>query len=165
MVQASVVHRLADVLQRRDAGALAELYAEDAVLYHPLSPAPLEGRRAILESEQALFDAFSEIEVNLRTVLMDERRCAAELVIRATNTGPVDLGGEEPVAATGRRIELPSVWVLDLGPDGLIVGERDYLDTATFMSQLGLRRGRSRRSRRCRDASNEQGVHAGIGGR
>ena len=138
MVQTSVVHRLADAVQRRDADALAELYAEDAVLYHPLSPAPLEGRRAIRESEQALFDAFSQIEVSLRTVLTGDQSCAAELVIRATNTGPLYLGGEEPLAATGRRIELPSVWVLDLGPDGLIVGERDYFDTATFRSQLGL---------------------------
>jgi predicted ester cyclase len=117
---------------------LAELYAEHAVLCHPLSPAALEGRQAIRESEQALFDAFSKIEVNLRTVLTGDQGCVAELVIRATNSGPLDLGGEERVAATGRRIELPSVWVLDIGPDGLIVEERDYFDTAAFMSQLGL---------------------------
>jgi steroid delta-isomerase-like uncharacterized protein len=138
MVETTVVQQLADAVQRGDAGALAELYAEDAVLHHPLSPTPVEGRQAIQESEQVLFDAFSEIEVELRTVLTADQSAAAEVVLRATNSGPLDLGGEEPVAATGRRIELPAVWVLDLGPDGLIVAERDYFDTAAFISQLGL---------------------------
>lgn len=108
------------------------------MLYHPLAPAPIEGRQAIRESEQALFDAFSEIEVDLRIVLTGNRSCVAESLIRATHTGPLDLGAEEPLAATGRRIELPSVWVLDHGADGLIVEERDYPDSATLASQLGL---------------------------
>ncbi len=100
MVQTSIVHRLVNAVQQRDAGALAELYAEDAVLDNPLSPTALEGRRAIMESEQALFAAFSEIDINLRTVLTGDQSYAAELVLGATNTGPLDLGGEEPVAAT-----------------------------------------------------------------
>jgi ketosteroid isomerase-like protein len=52
MVETTVVQQLADAVQRGDAGALAELYAEDAVLHHPLSPTPVEGRQAIQESEQ-----------------------------------------------------------------------------------------------------------------
>ena len=138
MDQTSVAQQLAEAVQRADADALAGLYAEDAVLHHPLSPTPVEGRLAIRESEQALFDAFPEIAVELRTVLTAERSVAAEVVLRATNSGPLDLGGEEPVPATGRRIEIPAVWVLDLGVDGLVVEERDYFDTAAFISQLGL---------------------------
>jgi hypothetical protein len=30
------------------------------------------------------------------------------------------------------------VWVFELSPDGLIVEERDYLDTAALMAQLGI---------------------------
>ena len=61
-----------------------------------------------------------------------------EVVIRATNTGPLDVGGDDPLPATDRRIELPSVWLLRLGANGKIAEERDYLDTAGFLRQLGL---------------------------
>jgi len=138
MAEAAAVYRLADAVQRRDADALAALFADAAVAYHPLSPNPLHGRQAIRANEQALFDAFSEIDVDIRTVLSGDGSCAAELVLRATNTGPLEAAGGDSVPATGRRIQLPSVWVLELGPDGLIVAERDYFDTAALMAQLGL---------------------------
>jgi hypothetical protein len=32
------------------------------------------------------------------------------------------------------------VWAFDLDPNGLIVEERDYLDTAALMAQLGADR-------------------------
>ena len=87
-----------------DAEAVASFYAEDATLEHPLFPEPLRGRDAIRAGEQELFDSFSEIEVEIRNVLTAENTCAAEVVLRATNTGPVDVGGDEPVPATGKRI-------------------------------------------------------------
>ena len=63
---------------------------------------------------------------------------AIEIVLRATNTGPLEVGSDDPLPPTGRRIELPSVWFLRLRGDGRIVEERDYLDTASFFRQLGL---------------------------
>jgi hypothetical protein len=43
----------------------------------------------------------------------------AEVVLRATNDGPLDLGigGVPP---TGRRIEVPMAWAFDLNNEGLI---------------------------------------------
>ena len=32
---------------------------------------------------------------------------------------------------------MPSVWLFALGADGKIVEERDYLDTASFLRQVG----------------------------
>jgi hypothetical protein len=61
-----------------------------------------------------------------------------EVVLRATNTGPLDLGADEPLSPTGRRIQLPSVWFLRLESHGKIAEEGDYLDTACFLRQLGL---------------------------
>jgi steroid delta-isomerase-like uncharacterized protein len=129
---------LAAAVERRDAAALSELFADQAVLHHPLSPEPVEGKAAIVASEQALFDAFSEIEVEVARVVADANDVAVEVVLRATNTGPLDIGGEEPLPPTGRRIELSSVWLLRLDADGKIAEERDYLDTAAFFRQLGL---------------------------
>jgi len=133
-----VVQRVVEAVTSGDPDAVAGLYAEKATMHHPLFPEPVRGRDAIRAAEQELFDSFSDIEIELRSVLAGERTCAAELVLRATNTGPVDVGGDEPLPATGKRIEDEMVWVFDLAPDGLIVEERDYLDTAALMAQLGL---------------------------
>jgi steroid delta-isomerase-like uncharacterized protein len=132
------VRRMIEAIQRRDADAYAQLYAEDAVMHHPLSPLPIEGRAAIRESEQALFDAFSNIEIQLLMLLGSEERAAVEVVIHATNSGPLEVGPGEVLRATHRQIELPAVWLLEFNPEGLIRVERDYFDTAAFTSQLGL---------------------------
>lgn len=138
MSQHDSVQRAIDAIRRRDADAYAEVFAENATLQSPLSPAPLEGRAAIRESEQGLFDAFSDVEVEVVRLLSNERNAAAEVVLRATNTGPIHLGSGEPIPATGRRVELPSVWLFDFDSDGRITAERDYFDTAAFMALLGL---------------------------
>jgi steroid delta-isomerase-like uncharacterized protein len=133
-----LAQKLVAAVESRDADALAELCAEDAVLHHPLSPEPAKGRAAIAASEQSLFEAFSEVEVELLRVVAEGDDVAVEVVVRATNTGPLEVGPDERLPPTGRRIELPSVWLLRLGSGGKIVEERDYLDTASFFRQLGL---------------------------
>lgn len=133
-----LVQRIVDAVASGSSDAVAALYADQATLRHPLFPEPARGRAAIRSGEQELFDAFSDIEVELRSVLAGESSCAAEIVLRATNTGPIDLGGDQPLPPTNKSIEVESVWVFDLGDDGLIVEERDYLDTAALMRQLGL---------------------------
>jgi steroid delta-isomerase-like uncharacterized protein len=133
-----MVQRIVEAVASGDADAVAALYAEQATLHHPLLPEPARGRAAIRASEQELFDSFSEIEVELRSALAGDSTCAAEIILRATNTGPIDLGGDQPLPATNKRIEAEMVWVYDLDDDSLIVEERDYLDTAALMRQLGL---------------------------
>lgn len=133
-----LVRRFVEAIERADGDAFAALFAEDAVGHHPFFPEPLQGREAIRASEQGLFDSFSDIHVEVRSVLADHDRCAMEVVLRATNTGPLDVGGEDPVPATHRTVEIPAVWWCEVRDDGLIVEERDYLDTAAFMAQLGL---------------------------
>jgi steroid delta-isomerase-like uncharacterized protein len=137
MAAEDVARKVVAAVEAGDADALASLYAEDAVLVHPLT-GEVRGREAIKQSEQELFDAFTEIEVEVRSILADENRAALELVLRATNTGDIDLGEGQVLPATRRRIEDPMTWWIELGPDGLIVAERDYLDTAGLMSQLGV---------------------------
>ena len=133
-----VVEKLVRAVENRDADALGALFADEALLHHPLSPEPIRGKPAILASEQALFEAFSDIEIEVLRVVAERDDVAVELVLRATNTGPLDVGADEPLPPTGRRIELRSVWFLRLRADGRIAEERDYLDTAGFFRQLGL---------------------------
>ena len=138
MTHRDAVEQIVDAIRREDAGAYAAFFAEDAVLEHPLATEPLQGRALIRDGEQALFDAFSDVEVELRSIANEGSRVAAEVVLRATNTGSIDFGVGEPVQATGRRIAVPAVWIFEFGPDGLVSAERDYFDTAALISQLGL---------------------------
>jgi hypothetical protein len=128
-MQEDAVQRLIDAITRRDIDAYAAQYSEEAVAHYPLSPEPIMGREAIRESEAALFDAFSEIEVEVVTRYGNSRGAVVEVVLRATNTGPLELGPGETMPATQRRIELPAAWIFEFGEDGLIVAERDYFDT------------------------------------
>jgi steroid delta-isomerase-like uncharacterized protein len=138
MSQQTTVDRIVDTIQRAAAEEYAQLFAEEAVLEHPLAPEPLRGRAVIREGEQALFDAFSDIDIEVRSTTSEHERIAVEVVLRATNSGSLDLGGGEPIPATGRRIEVPAVWVFEFDAAGLIRAERDYFDTSTMLAQLGL---------------------------
>jgi steroid delta-isomerase-like uncharacterized protein len=132
------VLRIVDTIRQGDAEAYAQGFAEDAVLRHPMAPEPLRGRAAIREGEQALFDAFSDVEVEVVAMWEGDRSTAVEVVLRATNTGPMEVGPGRSVPATGRRVELPAVWVFEFDEEGFVAEERDYFDTASFMAQLGI---------------------------
>lgn len=138
MPQGTVGERLASALERGDLEAIASLYAQDAVMYHPLTPEGVRGRDAILDSEAELLRAFGDVRVEVRSVVEGPGVSAAEVVLRAVNDGPLDVGGSEPLPPTGRPIELASVWWFELDEEGLVTEERDYFDSAALMSQLGL---------------------------
>ena len=138
MTNRDIAEQVVHAIRREDAEAYAKLFAEDAILEHPLAAGPLQGRALIRDGEQAIFDAFSDVDVELRSFVSEGSRVAVEVVLRATNTGSIDLGDGEPIQPTGRRIEVPAAWIFEFGPDGLVSAERDYFDTAALMSQLGL---------------------------
>jgi steroid delta-isomerase-like uncharacterized protein len=138
MTERETLDRIVDTIRRRAAEEYAQLFAEDATLEHPLAPEPLQGRAAIQEGEQALFDAFSDVEVELRSVTTEPSRAVAEVVLRATNTGSIELGEGEPILATGRGFELPAAWIFEFDSSGRVSAERDYFDTAVMLAQLGL---------------------------
>lgn len=138
MSYGETVERIVSAIQRGDAQSYAEFFTESAVLEHPLAPKPLKGRDAIRESEQAIFDSFSDIQIDIRSLTHSGQHVVAEVVLRATNTGPMDFGEAEPLPATEQRIEIAAVWVFEFAPSGHVASERDYFDTAKLMAQLGI---------------------------
>jgi len=136
----SIVDRLVAAVSGEDIDAFGALYADDAVLIEPLYPEPVRGKEAIMEGEKGLLRAFSEVSIDVRNEVSFGRGIIAELVLSATNDGPLDLG-EGDVPATGRRVQIPMVWVLEVNDEGLVKEERDYFDTALIMRQLGLDEG------------------------
>jgi len=135
MDDTNVVRRMADVVERRESEGMAALYTQDATLHHPLYPEPARGQDAIRASQRELFNTITDVEVEIRSILTGDNTCAAEVTIRATHIGELDVGGGA-LPATGRRIEVHEVWAFDLDSDGRIVEERDYLDTAALLAQL-----------------------------
>jgi steroid delta-isomerase-like uncharacterized protein len=125
-------------IHAEDADRYAALYAENAVMIEPLLGEPLRGRDAIRAGEAALFDAFGDVDTEITSIVSDGRRIAVEVVMRAVNDGPLDLGAGESLPATGRRIEVPMAWFFELDDEGRIGTERDYFDTAAILRQLGL---------------------------
>jgi steroid delta-isomerase-like uncharacterized protein len=140
MSQENVVERMADAVRQRDAEAMAALYAQDAIVHHPLYPEPARGREAIRASQEPVFSGIRDVEVEVRSIFTGENACAAEVTIRARHTGTLDVEGKA-LPATGRTIEVGEVWVFDLDADGLIVEERDYFDTGALLGQLGASAG------------------------
>ncbi|HVL80099.1 MAG TPA: nuclear transport factor 2 family protein [Actinomycetota bacterium] len=127
------VEAIINAIRRGDADHYVARFAEDAVLEHPLEPEPVRGREAIRENEDALFESFSDIEVEVRSMTSGGPRVVAEVVLRATSTSSADPRG----APAGRsRIEIPAVWIFEFGPDGLVTAERDYFDTAALTGFL-----------------------------
>jgi steroid delta-isomerase-like uncharacterized protein len=134
----SFVDELVATICSEDADRYVSLYAKDAVMIEPLLGEPLHGQDAIRAGEAALFDAFGEVEPDVTSVVSDGRRIAVEVVMRAVNDGPLDLGNGKPLSATGRRVEIPTAWFFELNEQEKIARERDYFDTAVILRQLGV---------------------------
>ncbi len=82
--------------------------------------------------------AFVDEFVAAIRAVSDGSTIAVEVVMRAVDDGPLELGNGEALPATGRRVEIPTAWFLELNEHGKIVRERDYFDTAAMLRQLGV---------------------------
>lgn len=107
-------------------------YAEDGVFHVLALGEPFRGRAAIAEALATFYGgAFTDTDVEYRTLLADGHRVVAEFVYSGTNTG--ELMG---MPATDRRITVPMLGIYEI-KGGLIRYGRLYYDVATMMRQLG----------------------------
>jgi hypothetical protein len=116
---------------------IGERYATGAVMHHPLVPAPLEGRDAIVGFEGAMFAAFSELDWRCLSLVGTGRELALEFQVIARNTSPMQTP-KGTVPATNRKITLRGVSLVTLDAEGRIVAERRYFDSGSLFAQLGL---------------------------
>jgi uncharacterized protein (TIGR02246 family) len=71
----SLVGRMLEAGGRRDLAGVAALYAEDAVAVSPVF-GELHGRDAIAASWGRLFETFTDLDLDISTVLVDGNRVA-----------------------------------------------------------------------------------------
>lgn len=134
----NVAERAIEAIESGDIDRVVAVYAPTGRQIHPFSEEPIEGPEAIRLSDGALLEAFPDVSVKRRNVITGDSTVVIELVLVATNTGTLDLGHGQVIPPTGKQIEVPSVWVLDVDAEGLILEERSYFDSAVFFRQLGL---------------------------
>jgi len=120
-----------------DIQRIGDRYATAAVMHHPLVPAPLEGRAAIIGFEGGMFSAFSELDWRCLNIVGNDRELALEFQVTARNTAAMQTP-KGPVPATNRTITLRGVSLVKLDGDGRILEERRYFDSGSLFVQLGL---------------------------
>ena len=131
-------HQRIAAANSHDAAAVAGYFAEDAVVVESGLPEPVQGRPAVQQAAQVIFTALPDLQQTVVTIVAQADMVAAEIHAVGTNTGPLMLPTGQQLPASGNSVELPMALFSRFGPDGLIVEERRYLDTASMMRQLGI---------------------------
>src|SRR4029079_13307993 len=120
------------------AEAFADLFTEDAVQHHPFFPGPMTGRAAIHQMEATMFDAFSEVTLDVRRVTEQGDVACIESDITAVNSSDLTMPDGTTIPATGKTVQLSVAMVATLDADGRITEAHRYEDGLGFLRQLGL---------------------------
>jgi ketosteroid isomerase-like protein len=112
---------------------LSALFTDDVIGWSPY--AAVSGLEA-LAAVSALRDvAFSNVVILYRGLDEVGNKAFAEWVIEADHTGPLVLGEDAVLEATGRHVKLPGVTVADFR-DGKIRSYRTYFDDVSLIEQI-----------------------------
>jgi uncharacterized protein (TIGR02246 family) len=130
-----VADKIVKAYESFDATAMANCYAEDAIVAEP--GGVIRGRKAIQEHLEGWLRTFPDVKMEFLTILPSGNHIAFEMLMRGTNTGAM-ISPEGEIPPTGKKVELKAVMILRISPEGLIEEDRTYYDTADFMKQLGL---------------------------
>jgi ketosteroid isomerase-like protein len=109
------------------------LFTDDVVGWSPI--ATMSGLTALADLSALRELAFSNVVVTLRGLDEAGNKAFAEWLIEADHTGPLVLGDDAALEATGRHVQLAGVTVADFR-DGKIRSFRSYFDDASLIEQI-----------------------------
>ena len=132
-----IADKIVKTMNGGDPVALANLYAQDAVMIQSGEPGPIRGHADLLKSCQDIFKAFPDFKVEFPSILYSGDTIIFEGVSHYTFTGPLATP-EGDVAPTGKSVNNRFVFLARISPNGLIVEDRTYFDNLDLMKQLGL---------------------------
>ena len=127
---------LSKALEAEVGGASADpgaLFTDDVVGWSPY--ATVSGLGALAELAALREDAFSNVIIMFRGLDEVGNKAFAEWLIEADHTGPLVLGDEAVVEATGRHVRLPGVTIADFR-EGKIRSYRTYFDDLSMIEQI-----------------------------
>ncbi|MGZ4611708.1 MAG: nuclear transport factor 2 family protein [Kineosporiaceae bacterium] len=112
---------------------LGSLFTEDVVGWSPY--ATVSGLTALAELAAVRELAFSDVVIMFRGLDEVGNKAFAEWVIEADHTGPLVLGDDAVLEATGRHVQLAGATVADFR-DGKIRSYRTYFDDISLIEQI-----------------------------
>ena len=112
---------------------LGTLFTDDVVGWSPY--ASVTGLSALTELSALRETAFSNVVITLRGLDEVGNKAFAEWSIEADHTGPLVLGEDAALDATGRHVQLPGFTVADFR-EGKIRSFRTYFDDVSLIEQL-----------------------------
>jgi ketosteroid isomerase-like protein len=127
---------LAKAIEAEAGGASVDpgtLFTEDVVGWSPI--ATVSGLTALAELSARRETAFSNHAITFRGLDEVGNKAVAEWLIEADHTGPLALGEDAELEATGRHVQLAGVTVADFR-DGKIRSFRTYFDDVSLIEQL-----------------------------
>jgi ketosteroid isomerase-like protein len=112
---------------------LGALFTGDVVGWSPY--ATVSALPALAELAALREEAFSNVAIGLRGLDEVGNKAYAEWLIEADHTGPLVLGDDAVLEATGRHVVLPGVTVADFR-EGKIRSFRTYFDDLSLIEQI-----------------------------
>ena len=127
---------LSKALEAEVGGATVDpgiLFTDDVVGWSPY--ATVSGLAALGDLAALREEAFSNVVIMFRGLDEVGNKAFAEWLIEADHTGPLVLGEDAVLEATGRHLKLAGVTVADFR-DGKIRSYRTYFDDASLIEQV-----------------------------
>ena len=112
---------------------LGTVFTDDVVGWSPY--ATVSGLTALAGVSALREVAFSNVVITFRGLDEVGNKAYAEWLVEADHTGPLVLGEDSVLEATGRHVQLPGVTVADFR-DGKIRSFRTYFDDISLIEQI-----------------------------
>jgi hypothetical protein len=109
------------------------LFTDDVVGWSPY--ASVSGLPALVALSELRETAFSNVVIGIRGLDEVGNKAFAEWLIEADHTGPLVLGEDAVLEATGQHVQLPGVTVADFR-GGKIRSYRTYFDDISLLEQI-----------------------------
>jgi steroid delta-isomerase-like uncharacterized protein len=119
-----------------DTDTFTSLFADDFVYVDDSVPTPMKSADEVRSYMEAWYTAFPDMRATEMNRVVDEDSVAAEVEFTGTNTGPLNMGGQE-IPATGREVRAHGTYFAK-ARDGRITEFHAHPDVAGMMMQLGL---------------------------
>ena len=130
-----LLDRYVELYNAGDLDACMELYADDAT--QRMHDGTFEGRDAIHDRLARDLEAFADAKYVVGSFVDEGDKFADEWTFTGTNTGSFRLPDGTEVPATGRRVEIKGMELVEVR-DGKVVLDNLYYDFMGAVVQLGL---------------------------
>jgi predicted ester cyclase len=127
-----LLDRAVAVYNAGDLDGYVDLYADDAVLTTP--EGAFKGRGEIRER---FARELADVSFNVVSYVEDGDRFADEFVFAGTHTGPLLMPDGTQLPATGRRVEIKAMEMVEVH-DGKMIVDNLYYDNLAVLVQLGV---------------------------